>query len=480
MTFFEKWKKPLFSIFGRNIFFLKIEKNIKNKKNYKMSQGNSEYDETTTDEDCDEPCCVVLDKQLEDRLVSFLETFDGDVGELVGFVKKIWDFPESACYSVSYYEVVGIISFIAKHRNVGENCMEFILQNYPDTEVCFSVITNPNFTENLLKRVYYFFYDRDLWVALTSSRKISCRFIMENSEFPWIWPHICDRSDFDYDFLKSHHELLVNFTMWDFGVISSRCPVDFIIEDLKSEKPLPWNWEHIARNGKITCEIVRKNIFSLDFVDLVKNGNFLKSLTVDFLKDYFDECENLIDGKMMMMYLPLHEIVEIYETDDIVYQKTKDWNFSYACVRKDLYWEFVWTHKNLPWNWDLITERYGVYDYISLTCDDYEENEESFPWNWDILLEGCDDISREEQEKISELFYKMKNIENEKFLKPLRVKSREGDVCCICLTIYGEDGEEGCGEIISLPCSHVFCERCIGNWFKIKKECGMCKAKIEI
>ncbi|GJM99076.1 hypothetical protein PR202_ga16141 [Eleusine coracana subsp. coracana] len=46
-------------------------------------------------------------------------------------------------------------------------------------------------------------------------------------------------------------------------------------------------------------------------------------------------------------------------------------------------------------------------------------------------------------------------------------------VCCICLTKYGDDDE-----LRELPCKHFFHVQCVDKWLKINAVCPLCKTEI--
>jgi hypothetical protein len=46
-------------------------------------------------------------------------------------------------------------------------------------------------------------------------------------------------------------------------------------------------------------------------------------------------------------------------------------------------------------------------------------------------------------------------------------------VCCICLTKYGDDDE-----LRELPCNHLFHVQCVDKWLKINAVCPLCKTEI--
>lgn len=46
-------------------------------------------------------------------------------------------------------------------------------------------------------------------------------------------------------------------------------------------------------------------------------------------------------------------------------------------------------------------------------------------------------------------------------------------VCCICLTKYGDDDE-----LRELPCTHFFHVQCVDKWLKINAVCPLCKTEI--
>ena len=52
----------------------------------------------------------------------------------------------------------------------------------------------------------------------------------------------------------------------------------------------------------------------------------------------------------------------------------------------------------------------------------------------------------------------------------------DNDVCSICLEKYFD--EEDLKKVVSLKCKHLFHKECIDTWFRINKNCPMCKCDL--
>ena len=58
------------------------------------------------------------------------------------------------------------------------------------------------------------------------------------------------------------------------------------------------------------------------------------------------------------------------------------------------------------------------------------------------------------------------------------LSEEENDICSICLEKYFD--EENLKKVVSLKCNHLFHKECIDKWFKINKNCPMCKSIMNI
>ena len=112
-----------------------------------------------------------------------------------------------------------------------------------------------------------------------------------------------------------------------------------------------------------------------------------------------------------------------------------------------------------------ISENYP--ENFSFSDENYSDSEEELPPYEELLELDAQDYDKGNGFKVADLQKLKKKI--------YRGSPRIDDPCSICLNEYKPNDW-----ICSLPCTHIFHEKCIKNWLSRKKTCTICKTEVKI
>jgi hypothetical protein len=179
------------------------------------------------------------------------------------------------------------------------------------------------------------------WGQLSMNTAFTAEDISMNADLPWCWISVGNGGDVTAELIESNSD-----KPWDWAGLSRRSDVitwDFV----RAHADKPWDWRELSRSTIVTPEIIlaaEHDRFPWDWSHVSLNPNVSYAFLIKHM-----------DRPWIWAYLSVNpgiawpDIQRGLEDPDAQDKKCQ-WDMQRIVYRKDIPWEFVAKHPDLPWD----------------------------------------------------------------------------------------------------------------------------------
>jgi hypothetical protein len=186
--------------------------------------------------------------------------------------------------------------------------------------------------------------------------------LVEYKDIGWNWKFVTSHPNITFDDIMQHPEL-----PWDDVLYNKTVPVDYVLQNLdtidKEDDDLPFLWDTLLENGKITLEKYLKDGPKKS----VKRGGYIKTISIKDIED-----NNHIDWDWQFISMNPNLTIET-----ILKYPSKKWYWTEVSANKGITMEDINNHLDLSWSWSSVSRN------PNLTIDMVISHlDKGWDWHW--------------------------------------------------------------------------------------------------
>ena len=248
--------------------------------------------------------------------------------------------------------------------SANENILMEIIENNLDLSWnWYGIAHNPNLTINFIKKYEDEFLQ--YWEIISKNENIQMDDIENNLDLTWTLKGIAQNPNLTLHFIKKHINRFNKFKKIWIDISSNK---NMILDIIKSNPNLPWDYIGISKNPNLTINFIKEN------PNQNWNWEYISANSNITMNDIEENPEYVWDYNFISANPNLTEefIIKHYE---------ENLNWESISNNQNITFDIIKRHLNWPWDW------YFISKHPNITTKMMESNSK-LPWVWDGISEN--------------------------------------------------------------------------------------------
>lgn len=246
------------------------------------------------------------------------------------------------------------------------------------------------------------------WTYISYHCNVTPKHITMYPSLPWEWKYVSKNPNITLDFVRSNPD-----KPWHWKSLS--CHKNISMEEIIASKDeFPWNWEYVSLNPNLQLEhIIKHSTLPWYWANLLKHQN----ITLADIKKHDDLPWGLSHAHHTLLYqlnfnpnITLEDMTGHPKVDwqaNFMVEKTQFnihwvlrfprtvyWYAHRASQHKNITWDDIKRHANLPWEWKYVSKNPNIM------IDTIYHSKDNYKWNWREICQRPDFLEPANKEEL--------------------------------------------------------------------------------